>query len=314
MRPLVPLLAFVVVVSVTTGVAAAGTGGSAPTADAGADRLRSVAISGVGPVNDSNRSGVHPVEAGSTLLVRGTTNRRPDDNAIDVSVIDGPDADRFGFVVVDSWGYDGRWTARLSVPSNATPGTYLLEVRVDGDSDVQPFEVTERRPAVIERASLSDASRTVAGESVPPGAVAVENVTLPDGGYVEVRDGDALAGRSASLAPGRHAVVVIPVEGVDDGNDLRAVAVRGTADAVGGPYRRNGTPVAVAVSSSAGPTPAATPTPTASPTPTARPSPSPAATPTPTPTPTTGAGPGFGGVVALLAVVAALGIRGAGRS
>ncbi|RCU47816.1 hypothetical protein DU504_11230 [Haloplanus salinus] len=305
MRPLVPLLAFAVVVSVTTGVAAAGTGGSAPTADAGADRLRSVAISGVGPVNDSNRSGVHPVEAGSTLLVRGTTNRRPDDNAIDVSVIDGPDADRFGFVVVDSWGYDGLWTARLSVPSNATPGTYLLEVRVDGDSDVQPFEVTERRPAVIERASLSDASRTVAGESVPPGAVAVENVTLPDGGYVEVRDGDALAGRSASLAPGRHAVVVVPVEGVDDGNDLRAVAVRGTADAVGGPYRRNGTPVAVAVSSSAGPTSRPG---------TARPSPSPAATPTPTPTPTTGAGPGFGGVVALLAVVAALGIRGAGRS
>jgi hypothetical protein len=313
MRPLVPLLAFAVVASAfATGIGAAG--GSSPAADVGTDPPRSVAIVDAGPDNDSNRSGVRPVEAGSTLLIRGTTNRRPDDNAIDVSVIDGPDVDDFGFVVVESWGYDGVWTARLPVPANATPGRYLLEVRVDGDSDVQPFEVVERRPATLGRASLRDAARAVAGESVPPGAVAVENVTLPDGGYVEVRDGDALAGRSVVLAPGRHAVVVVPVEGVDAGSDLRAVAVRGVSDSVGEPYRRNGTPVAVTVSlPPVGPTPTATPvpTPTASPTPISI---TPRSSPTATPTPTTGAGPGFGALVSLLAVVAALGARGVGRS
>jgi hypothetical protein len=316
MRPLVPVLVVAMLMPpATAGIGAVGGGGGpAPTLDTGTDPPRSVAVVDVGPANESNRSGVSPVEAGSTLLIRGMTNRRPDDNAMDVSVIDGPDADRFGFVVVESWGYDGIWTARLPVPANATPGTYLLEVRVDGDSDVQPFEVIERRPAAVGRASLSDATRTVAGESVPPGAVAVRNVTLPDGGYVEVRDGDALAGRSTFLAPGRHAVVVVPVEGVDAGSDLRAVAVRGVSDSVGEPYRRNGTPVAVTVSlPPVGPTPTATPvpTPTASPTPISI---TPRSSPTATPTPTTGAGPGFGALVSLLAVVAALGARGVGRS
>lgn len=316
MRPLVLLLAVAVVVpAAVAGIGAAGdAGGSPPALETVADPPRAVAIVDVGPANDSNRSGVHPVEAGSTLLIRGTTNRRPDDTAIDVSVVDGPDADRFGFVVVETWGYDGVWTTRLPVPANATPGTYLLEVRLDGDADVQPFEVVERRPAAVERASLSDATRTVAGESVPAGAVAVENVTLPDGGYVEVRDGDALAGRSAHLDPGRHAVVVVPVEGVDAGSDLRAVAVRGTPDAAGDPYRHNGTPVAVSVSlPPVGLAPTPTPTPTASPTPisiTPRSSP----VPTATPTSTTGSSPGFGAVVALVAVVVALGARGVGRS
>jgi hypothetical protein len=318
MRPLVPVFAVVVVTSaVGAGVGAAGTSVSA--VDAGVDSPRSVAIVDVGPATEPNRSGVHPVEVGSTLLIRGTTNRRPEDNAIDVSVIDGPDVDRFGFVVVESWGYDGVWTARLPIPADATPGTYLLEVRVDGDSDVQPFEVVERRPATLGPASLSDATRTVAGESVPPGAVAVENVTLPDGGYVEIRAEEATVGRSAFLAPGRHAVVVVPVEGIDARSDLRAVAVRGTPDAVGDPYRRNGTPVAAAVSPSAGPTP--TPTPpspsAAAPTPTASPTPisiTPPPSTTATPVPTTGAGPGFGVVAALLAVVAVLGTCGVGRS
>ena len=304
MRPLVPILALAVVASAAAaGIGAAG--GSPTAAGVDADQPRSVAIVEVGPANDSNRSGIRPIEAGSTLLVRGTTNRRPDDNAIDVPVIDGLDADRFGFAVVESWGYDGVWTARLPVPANATPGRYLLEVRVDGDADVQPFEVVERRPATLGRASLSDATRTVA----------VENVTLPDGGYVEVRDGDAVVGRSAFLDPGGHAVVAVPAEGVDARTDLQVRAVRGTADAVGDPYRRNGTPVAVAVSPPppTGTTPTATPvpTPTASPTPISTP---PRPSPTATPTPTTGAGRGFGVLVGLLAAVVALGARGLGRS
>jgi len=309
MHTRVHLLVSVLVLSM---VASAGVGSAVPPrvgdAEAGIDAgpPRSVAIVDVVSGDSPNRSGVHPVEAGSTLLVRGRTNRRPDDTAIDVSVIDGPDADRFGFAVVETWGYDGVWTARLAVPENATPGTYTLQVQLDGDSDVQPFEVVERRPAALGRASLSDAERVVAGESVPPGRVAVENVTLPDGGYVEVRDGDALLGRSPYLGPGTRAVVTVAVEGVDAGSDLRAVAVNGTPDRVGDPYRRNGTPVAVPVSlQPAGPAPTATATttPTATPTPTATAT----ATPSPTATPgtTPGSGSGFGVVAAAVALLLA---------
>lgn len=297
------VLASVLVLS-TVAVAAVGSAGVFPSrvVDTGADPPRSVAIVDVVSDDRPNRSGVHPVEAGSTLLVRGTTNRRPDDAAIDVSVIDGPDADRFGFAVVESWGYDGVWTARLAVPENATPGTYTLEVQLDGDSDVQQFSVVERRPAALGRASLSDAERVVAGESVPAGRVAVENVTLPDGGYLEVRTEDALLGRSPYLDPGTRAVVTVAVEGVDVGSDLRAVAVRGTPDSIGEPYRRNGTPVAVSVSlSPAELAPTATATSTATATQTATATPSPTATPGMTP----GTGPGFGVVAAAVALLLA---------
>jgi hypothetical protein len=301
MRPLVPLFAFAVVVSaVAAGIGAADAYGSSSTVDA--DPPRSVAIVDVVSDDRPNRSGVRPVEAGSTLLVRGTTNRRPDDAAIDVSVIDGPDADRFGFAVVESWGDDGVWTARLAVPENATPGTYTLEVQLDGDNDVQQFAVVERRSAALGRASLSDVERVVAGESVPAGRVAVENVTLPDGGYLEVRDEGALLGRSPYLGPGTRAVVTVGVEGVDAGSDLRAVAVRGTPDRVGEPYRRNGTLVAVSVSlSPAELAPTATATRTATATQTATATPSPTATPGTTP----GTGSGFGVVAAAVALLLA---------
>lgn len=306
-RAVVSLMTLAVVLSMVASSAAVAVpvgGSGAPTHAVGADPPRSITVVDVVPVDSPNRSGVHPVEPGSTLVVRGTTNRRPDDNAIDVTVTDGPDADRFGFAVVESWGYDGVWTARLAVPADITPGTYTLSVQVDGESDVQTFEVVERRPAAIDRASLSDTGRVVAGESVPPGHVAVENVTLPDGGYVEIRDAGVLVGRSPYLAPGVHAVVAVPVEDIDAGSALRAVAVNGTADSVGDPYRRNGTAVAVPVSlppAGLAPTATATATPTATPTPSSTPS----ATVATTPETTTGAGPGFGVVAVVVALVVA---------
>jgi hypothetical protein len=308
MRALVSLLAAAVALSMVgpVGAAAGATPAHTAVGDADVDPPRSVAIVDVVPDDRPNRSGLHPVEPGSTLLVRGTTNRRPDDNAIDLSVIAGPDADRFGFVVVESWGFDGRWTARLPVPANVTPGTYTLEVQVGGDTDRQTFEVIERRPATLGRVSLSDAGRTVAGESVPPGRVAVESATLPDGGYIEVRDAGTLVGRSRYLDPGSHAVVVVTVEGVDAGSDLRAVAVRGTPDRVDDPYRRNGTPVTAAVPLP----PTSTPTATATATPTATPTPTPTATRSSPTTTTPGSGPGFGVAVAVVAVLVAIRVVG----
>lgn len=307
MRAFAPLLAFVVVLS-TMGTVGAGADGSATASpNVAVDPPRSVAVADVVSVNRSNRSGVHPVEPGSTLLVRGTTNRRPDDNAIDLSVTAGPDADRFGFVVVESWGDDGRWTARLTVPTDITPGTYTLEVRLDGDVDIQRFEVAERRPTGLGRASLSDTVRTVSGERVPAGRVAVENVTLPDGGYVEIRDAGTPVGRSSYLDPGTHAVVTVGATVYED-SSLRAVAVRGTPDRVGDPYRySNDSTVAVQVPFNPigfppSPTPTATPAPTPTATPTATPAPTPTATPAPTATPTDATAPGFGTLAIMIAL------------
>ena len=306
MRAFAVLLAFVVVVSTVGAVCVGADEGAtasphATTGGVDADPPRSVAIVDVVSDNRSNRSGVHPVDPGSTLLVRGTTNRRPDDNAIDLSVTAGPDADRFGFVVVESWGYDGRWTARLAVPAAVTPGTYTLEAQIGGDADVQRFEVAKRRPATLGRASLSDTVRTVSGERVRPFQVAVENVTLPDGGYVEIRDAGTPVGRSSYLTSGTHAVVIVGVS-VNGNSDLRAVAVRGTPDRVDDPYRSNDSAVAVPVPfRRGGVPPSPTPTPTLTTTPTPTPTASTASTSTPTPTDATA--PGIGTPATMIALV-----------
>jgi PGF-CTERM protein len=143
-------LAVLLVCALALGPAAATVdAAAAPAVDAPATPVRDVVVDDVGPANRSNLSGVQPVEAGTTLLVRGTTNRRPDDNAIDVSVVDGPDADAFGFVVVETWGTDGVWTARLDVPANATSGTYTLRVAVGSERDIREFEVVERGRAAV---------------------------------------------------------------------------------------------------------------------------------------------------------------------
>lgn len=272
----------------------AATDGPAPLAD--------VSVVDVVPENRSELTGVYAIEAGSTMLVRGRTNRRPDRNAIDVSVVGGPDADRIGFAVVDDWGYDGNWSARLSVPENVTPGTYTLRVSVDGERESTGFEVVAEK-----RARLS-----VAG---PPadGAVVVDSVTLPDGGYVELRDGDAVVGASRYLRPGTHEGVRVSLSSGASSRTLTAVAVVGTPDHRLDAYTWGGSPVAVDVPAATAtptdtPTATATSTATATPTPTRTPSP----TPTATPTPTASNAPGFGlftAVAALLLAVAFVGRR-----
>ncbi|AZH26454.1 DUF7282 domain-containing protein [Haloplanus aerogenes] len=282
------------VLSLVVGPAAASSvaaSGALLATDDASDLLRSVRIVDVVPDNRSALTGVRTIEAGSTLLVRGTTNRRPDRTAIDVDVVEGPDADRFGFAVVETWAYDGVWTARLSVPADATPGTYTLRARADGDTDYQSFEVVTEKRATL---TVRPVSRT---------AVVVD-ATLPDGGYVELRDGGTVVGVSSYLSPGSHTGVSVPV---DTGtSSFTAVAVVGTPDRRLGAYTVDGETVAVALRL---PTPTVTATPTATPEPTATPSPSPTpptrspTRPSPTRSPTTGAsGPGFGVVATTLSL------------
>jgi hypothetical protein len=265
----------------------------AASAPASTDPVRSVHVVDVVPDNRSALSGVHTVEAGSVLLVRGRTNRRPDRTAIDVAVIEGPDADRFGFAVVETWGFDGVWSARLPVPANVTPGTYTLRVRTDDSTDYQSFTVVAEKRATLTVRSLSQ------------DAVVVD-ATLPDGGYVELRARGDVVGVSPYLSPGTHTGVAIDA----DTASFTAVAVVGTSDRRLDAYTVEGAPVAVAVDL---PTPSPTATPTPSPPPTSTPTASPTPRPSPTRTrsPTDAAGPGAGVVSALLALatVAVLGRR-----
>jgi len=268
----------------TAGVAAA----PLTATDDASEPLRSVRIVDVVPDNRSTLIGVHTVEAGSTLLVRGATNRRPDRSAIDVSVIEGPDADRFDFAVVESWEYDGVWTARLSVPADATPGTYTLRARVDGDTDYQDFEVVAEKRATL---TVRSVSRT---------AVVVD-ATLPDGGYVELRDDETVVGTSSYLPPGSHTGVTVPVD--TDTSSLTAVAAVGTPERRLDAYTVDGESVVVAVRLPT-PTPTVTP-PTPTPTATAPPPRTTRSTarPPPTRSPTTGAsGSGFGAIAATLSL------------
>ncbi|QGX95260.1 major cell surface glycoprotein [Haloplanus rallus] len=90
-------------------------------------------VTDVVPASTPDATGVLAVPPGETMLVRGATNRNPDDATVVVEVTEGPSAASFPLVTAPSWSADGVWTARLAVPSDATPGTYTLEVD-DGEN------------------------------------------------------------------------------------------------------------------------------------------------------------------------------------
>ncbi|MFC7080535.1 hypothetical protein [Halorussus caseinilyticus] len=83
-----------------------------------------------------------PVEVGETMVVRGVTNRRPDDNTITVEVIDGPSAADFDSAATDEWSRNGIWSVNLST-EGIEPGTYTLEVDDGDNTDIVQFEVVE---------------------------------------------------------------------------------------------------------------------------------------------------------------------------
>lgn len=280
-------------VVLTTGVASGVASGVAADASLATttDAPRAVETVDIVPANRSELSGVHTIQVGTTMLVRGTTNRRSDRAAVDIGVVDGPDADRIGFAVVEEWGTDGVWAAELAVPADVTPGIYTLRVQIGEDVNYQDFEVVAEK-----RATLT--VREVSADRV------VVDATLPDGGYVELRGADTVRGVSPYLAPGTHRGVSIPVDSLPAGTrSLTAVAVVGTPDRRLDPYTSNGSAVTAAVRLPAPPTVTPTNTATASPPPTATPTPrAGTASPTPTPTTTAASGPGFGPVAAVAAL------------
>ncbi|WP_276301106.1 hypothetical protein [Halorussus lipolyticus] len=83
---------------------------------------------------------VQPIEVGQDIVVRGVTNRRPDDNTITVEVIDGPSAAEFDSAATDEWSRNGIWSVNLSA-QNVEPGTYTLEVDDGDNTDIVQFEI-----------------------------------------------------------------------------------------------------------------------------------------------------------------------------
>ncbi|MFB6131593.1 MAG: hypothetical protein ABEJ28_12320 [Salinigranum sp.] len=91
-------------------------------------------IETVVPRSAGNRTGIHPVRAGETMVVRGLTNRRPDDNTITVEAVDGPTPEAVDFGATDEWGTDGVWSVALDT-GGVEPGTYVLESDDGDDTD-----------------------------------------------------------------------------------------------------------------------------------------------------------------------------------
>ncbi|WP_276281615.1 hypothetical protein [Halorussus caseinilyticus] len=94
------------------------------------------------PVTPGLQTETRPVEVGETMVVRGVTNRRPDDNTITVEVIDGPSAADFDSAATDEWSRNGIWSVNLST-EGIEPGTYTLEVDDGDNTDIVQFEVVE---------------------------------------------------------------------------------------------------------------------------------------------------------------------------
>lgn len=83
-------------------------------------------LNGTGPVE--------PIRVGDTMVVRGLTNLRPDENTVFVEAAEGPSADAFDLAATETWGADGVWQVALDT-DGVEPGTYAVEAEAGDDSD-----------------------------------------------------------------------------------------------------------------------------------------------------------------------------------
>jgi major cell surface glycoprotein (TIGR04216 family) len=94
--------------------------------------------------NQSNSSRfqtrVEPISVGQPMVVRGVTNRRSEDNAVFVEVVDGPSAATFDSGATDEWDGRGVWSVTVSTVG-VEPGVYTLEADDGVSTDSVQFEV-----------------------------------------------------------------------------------------------------------------------------------------------------------------------------
>ena len=97
------------------------------------------------PGEQPGLTGIVPIEQGESVLVRGTTNRNPEDTDITVEVTEGPDAPEFNVVRIRDWS-GTRWSATFTT-SGVSTGTYTVEADDGTSTDRRSFTVVERREA-----------------------------------------------------------------------------------------------------------------------------------------------------------------------
>lgn len=97
------------------------------------------------PESMADQTGIMQIQPGETMLIRGRTNLRSDDNTIVAEMREGPDAGMFEVVSATRWNSTGVWTATMPVPEDVRPGTYTLRVD-DGDNIVTlEVQIVEQR-------------------------------------------------------------------------------------------------------------------------------------------------------------------------
>jgi major cell surface glycoprotein (TIGR04216 family) len=139
-------------------------------------------------------SGVNPIAVDDTMIVEGTTNLRPGDNAITVELLN-EDDDSVALATTDEWSYDGTYRIALELDDVET-GTYTLEVDDSYNTDAVQVEIVAQRvtptpeptpterptPTPTERPTPTDRPTERPTERPTPTATATATPTPTEGG------------------------------------------------------------------------------------------------------------------------------------
>ena len=201
----------------------------------------------------SQQQGDNQINPGDTIVILGTTNRKPDDNTVSVDVISGPSANQFPSESDDQWNWPGRWRVTMQVPQDAQPGNYTIEADDGDNTDTVTFQIvaagqqtetpaetetpaqteapdggaeppaeTEapaetETPAQTETpAAPASASVTFENQTAEENTVFVQEATLSEGGFVVIHnESGGVVGASEYLESGTSENVSIDVELAD---------------------------------------------------------------------------------------------------
>ncbi|XGI84118.1 hypothetical protein ACEU6E_02400 [Halorutilales archaeon Cl-col2-1] len=135
----------------------------------------STEIDDVVPDSFANLTGVRTLELGETAVVRGTTNRNPDDTSITLEATEGASADELPLVTVETWNREtGEWSASVDTEGLETD-EYVLRAE-DGDGESSDT-VTVRVVAEGERRAEEMRSRDDLTSEIEDLESRIENVT-----------------------------------------------------------------------------------------------------------------------------------------
>jgi major cell surface glycoprotein (TIGR04216 family) len=91
-------------------------------------------ITAVRPAQLPEGDDVSAIEVGETMVIRGETNRQPEQNRITVAAVGGPAARRLPAVSTDEWGANGTWSVEVDT-AGLDPGRYTFEADDGASTD-----------------------------------------------------------------------------------------------------------------------------------------------------------------------------------